>query len=428
MQDIVELFSARFMPHGHCYSWTPEILWLHVGSDSLVAASYFTIPVALVYFIRRRRDLRIRWIFYMFGLFIFSCGATHAMAVYNTWHGAYASEGLVKLATAGVSMATAVAVWPLIPRLLALPGVDDLRHANEALREEVEGRRRAEVGLRELTETLEQRVEERTRELERINHELERFTYVVSHDLRAPLVNVKGFSGELDHAFTELRSHAARVRQHLDEPDRASLDRLLDGEIPESLGYVSSSVDRMDRMVSAILRLARAGHRELVEEPLDLRALVDDIVDSLSHQLQERDARVEVGELPPLRSDGFAVEQVLGNLLSNAVRYLHPERPGRIAVRGRPREDGPGVVVEVADNGRGIAPEDQERIFEAFRRAAPLGEGGEGIGLSAVRGHVRRLGGEVTCRSTPGEGSVFTVVLPHGVPSGRQRTERGGAA
>jgi PAS domain S-box-containing protein len=144
---ITRLFSSDFMPHGHCYLWQPDIVWLHVASDGFIALAYYSIPVALLYFVRRRTDLAFNWMFVMFAAFIFGCGSTHVMEVWTVWHGTYRLAGVVKLLTAGLSVGTAVALWPLIPRALALPSTSQLEAANARLRREVEDHAQARAAL-----------------------------------------------------------------------------------------------------------------------------------------------------------------------------------------------------------------------------------------------------------------------------------------
>ncbi|MFZ1121427.1 MAG: hypothetical protein WAN81_14470, partial [Candidatus Binataceae bacterium] len=101
-----KLFSPDFMPHGSCYLWQPEIVWLHATSDSLIALSYYLIPLVLIYFVRKRTDLPFNWIFVMFGIFILGCGTTHIMEVWTLWHPVYRLSGVIKAFTAVVSVAT----------------------------------------------------------------------------------------------------------------------------------------------------------------------------------------------------------------------------------------------------------------------------------------------------------------------------------
>jgi signal transduction histidine kinase len=181
-------------------------------------------------------------------------------------------------------------------------------------------------------------------------------------------------------------------------------------ELPEAIGFIKSSTAKMDRLIGAILRLSREGRRVMTPERVDMRALLADIAANLAHRADECGAEIAIGAVPDLVIDRLAVEQVFGNLAENALKYLDPGRPGRIEIAGR--RQGAYVVIEVRDNGRGIAPRDHERIFELFRRAGDQTIPGEGIGLAHVRALVRRLGGRIDCQSSLGAGSTFRVILP----------------
>ena len=187
MEFLSKLFDSDFMPHGHCYFWKPGILWLSVVSDSLITLAYSSIPAALIYFVRRRKDLAFNWIFVMFGVFILACGATHAMDVWTVWNGTYRLSAVIKLITALSSVGTAIVLWPLVPKALALPSPAQLEQVNSELRLQVRERERVEGEIRALNSELETKVQERTEQLRRSNQSLEEFAYVASHDLQEPL-------------------------------------------------------------------------------------------------------------------------------------------------------------------------------------------------------------------------------------------------
>jgi PAS domain S-box-containing protein len=163
------IFDGGFMPHGYCYQWKPEIVWLHALSDALIAMAYFAIPIILMIFVSRRKDLVFGWMFVMFSAFIWLCGTTHVLSIYTIWNGTYGLTGSVKLITGVVSMATAVALVPLMPKALALPSPRQLREVNANLSREIEARRLAEEQLRHLNADLELRVRERSADLEESN-------------------------------------------------------------------------------------------------------------------------------------------------------------------------------------------------------------------------------------------------------------------
>lgn len=269
----------------------------------------------------------------------------------------------------------------------------------------------AQADLRSLNEELEQRVAVRTEELTRANDEIQRFAYIVSHDLRSPLVNVMGFTSELEVGLKPLRALVEWIKKNA--PDRLpeEVRRAVEEELPESIGFIRAATRKMDRLINAILKLSREGRRNLNPERLAMDALVEGLLASVRHQLDEKGAKAEIeGSLPNLVNDRVAIEQVVGNLIDNAVKYLSPKRAGHIVVRGGVVGD--RLFIEVQDNGRGIDPRDHERIFELFRRSGAQDQPGEGIGLAHVRALVYRLGGTISCTSELDRGSTFRISLP----------------
>jgi signal transduction histidine kinase len=285
----------------------------------------------------------------------------------------------------------AVCVW-IVRRYLA-----DVQAARAALD-------RANAGLEATVRT-------RTADLLRANEEIQRFAYIVSHDLRAPLVNVMGYTSELEQAGAVLDRQLAAVEGAAPELVDAEAVQAVREDVPEAIGFIRASTTKMDRLINAILRLSREGRRNLTAEPLDMSRLVQGIADSVRHQTEAADARIEIGDLPTLESDRLAVEQIFGNLVDNAVKYLDPARPGLIRISGADVAGG-WTMYEISDNGRGVAARDHERIFELFRRSGRQDRPGEGLGLAFVRNSVRRLGGVIELDSTPGEGSTFRLKFP----------------
>jgi len=273
---------------------------------------------------------------------------------------------------------------------------------------EIQGARDA---LDSLNAGLENQVRVRTFELTRANEEIQRFAYIVSHDLRAPLVNVMGYTAELEQAGRIIDKQMTAVETRapkLVEQDALTAVR---DDVPEAIGFIRASTEKMDRLINAILKLSREGRRNLVPEQLDMTAMVRNIADSVRHQTQASGSEIVVEPLPLLDSDRLSVEQIFGNLIDNAVKYLDASRPGRIVVSG---EAAPGgwIVYRIADNGRGISDRDHERIFELFRRAGRQDRPGEGLGLAFVRNSVRRLGGDISVESELGKGSTFILKFP----------------
>jgi signal transduction histidine kinase len=290
------------------------------------------------------------------------------------------------------------------------------------VRRSARARDHAEAMLRDSNINLEATVDERTADLREANSEIQRFAYIVSHDLRSPLVNIMGFTSELEHLRLDLfRRIATLGRATVSaspapplaadvEPELEGEDRQLSQDFSEALGFIKSSIAKMDRLITAILNLTREGRREFEPVPIDTRELIEAIVTTIAHQASEAQAEIRVAPLPEIVSDRLALEQIFSNLLDNALKYLRPGVPGEISVRARTKLG--FAIFEIADNGRGIDPRDHQRIFDLFRRAGAQDKPGQGIGLAHVRALVRRLGGTMSVASEPNNGSTFTITLP----------------
>jgi signal transduction histidine kinase len=265
--------------------------------------------------------------------------------------------------------------------------------------------------LRRMNAGLEGAVRERTSDLQRANDEIQRFAYIVSHDLRSPLVNVMGFTAELEAAIRPLGDLLERAKAEAPGIVTPDARAAVETDLPEAVNFIRTSTQKMDRLINAILQLSRQGRRVLAPEPLAMSRLLAGVVDNLKHRTEELGAQIVIEPgVPGLISDRLAVEQIFSNLVENALKYLSPARPGRIVLRGR--HEGARVIYEVVDNGRGVDPKDHERIFDLFRRAGHQDQPGEGIGLAHVRALAYRLGGTVGMQSALDQGATFRVSLP----------------
>lgn len=268
----------------------------------------------------------------------------------------------------------------------------------------------AEKRVQVLNAGLEERILERTADLARANEEIQRFAYIVTHDLRAPLVNIMGFTAELD-------SSLAAVKSYVEQSDPAQRAAALPAartaaadDLPEAIGFIRSSTRKMDQLINAILKLSREGRRTLNPAPLDLKTMLATAADSVRHQVIEAGGDIAIeGEAPSLISDRLALDQIFGNLLDNAVKYRDRTRPLRIHIRMRAVNG--KAMVDIEDNGRGIAAQDHERVFDLFRRSGAQDQPGEGIGLAHVRTMARNLGGNITLASELGKGTTFTLSI-----------------
>src|SRR3954454_12439725 len=149
MFDAIRRFleADSLSPHGICLLWRPELIWTHAISDAVIGLAYFSIPIALASLVSRRRDVAFTWVFWAFAFFILACGTTHFFSIWTLWFPDYGAEALIKAVTAA-SIATAIALWPLLPKALALPSPAQLRLANEGLEQRIRERDEALEALR----------------------------------------------------------------------------------------------------------------------------------------------------------------------------------------------------------------------------------------------------------------------------------------
>jgi signal transduction histidine kinase len=245
-------------------------------------------------------------------------------------------------------------------------------------------------------------------ELAEKTKELEQVIYLTSHDLRSPLVNIQGFSKELDEALKKFYA----VLNKIDIPPalRKKLASTMNGDLAKSLQYIIASSAKMDSLLSGLLKLSRLGRDTLRIKKLDMSKLISKVISSFEFQIKEVDATVKVEELPPCYGDETQIDQVFSNLVGNALKFLDPKRRGVIRVSGK--EEKEQAVYCVEDNGIGIAEKDKDAIFEMFRKLNPDDKRGEGLGLTIVRKILDRHGGKVWVESEPGKGSKFFVSLP----------------
>jgi len=307
------------------------------------------------------------------------------------------------------------------PLAAPLPGDDEIVALDKVLHQTGVRLRTAE---REHA-SLKAKLEARAAELAALNEELrqgtqenEMFIYSVSHDLRSPLVNLQGFSRELQVSCDDLRKTIESAR--LPEAEQARLAIVLDGDVRESLHFLRIAVTQSAAIISALLRISRAGRLEYHWQRVSVGRAVARVVDALQGAVRERGAVVSVRELPPAWGDPGAIEQIFGNLIENALNFLDPARPGRIEVGAlepepvdpaRPQAASTRTYY-VRDNGLGISAAYMPKVFHAFQRLHGNVAKGEGIGLALVRRIVERHGGRVWVDSVEGAGSTFYVALP----------------
>lgn len=355
--STVSWFSGeQFLPHGHCYMWTPGILWMHVIADILIAMAYFAIPFVLLYVVRRRRDLPFSWLLVCFGVFIVACALTHVMDVWNVWHTNYWLEGLIKVITATASVPTAILLWRSLPFIMSMPSQRQLRDANESLA--------------------------------RANRELEAFTASVSHDLRSPLTTIAGQAGLLELSMPNANEEQRR--------------RLL---------RIQNSVRQMSELIDALLVLSRISRHTLHREIIDVSALAESIIQDLRQKDPMRNVEVEIQPGMSVHGDRRLINDLFINLLANAWKFTSRTAAARIEVGQS--QHGSMATLFVRDNGAGFDMAHEHKLFKAFQRLHGAAEfEGTGVGLATVARIIDRHGGRIWAEAKPGQGAVFYFTMP----------------
>jgi len=260
-------------------------------------------------------------------------------------------------------------------------------------------------------------VDEKTKEIEKMldelrykNKEMEQIIYVASHDLRSPLLNIQGFSRELQSSLDQM----VTILRESDISDeiRAKFTDPLEEDIPDALRFILTSSAKLDKLLSGLLRISRMGRVTLTVKQLDMNKLISEIIESHKYMLNEANVNIPINELPSCKGDDLQINQVFSNLLDNAIKYRNRNKDTKIMISGK-NEDGCSVYC-VEDNGIGIPEKHKENIFEVFHRLNPADNDvtGDGLGLSIVRRILDRHGGQIRVESEPGKGSKFIVSLP----------------
>jgi signal transduction histidine kinase len=360
-----------FMPHGHCYLWSPALVWTMVVTDALIGIAYVSISLCL-YFLVRRIKLPFSTMFLAFGIFIAACGATHFMSIYTLWQPDYWLDALIKIVTALASVATALILYPLFPKVIALAETARLSE-----------QRRLQL------EDLNRELELRTEALMTANRELEAFSYTVSHDLRSPLRGIDGFSQAL------LEDHSAE----------------LSDEGKQFLTHVRSGAQRMGQIIDDLLALAKITRAEIVLVPVDLSKIAKETAEYLKAQEPERQATVEVELNLSCLGDPGLIRILVENLLGNAWKFSSRNSDTRIEV-GSQRVDRE-TFFYIRDNGAGFDMQYSNKLFTAFQRLHSSADyKGSGIGLATVKRIVDKHSGSIRAESELTKGTTIFFTLP----------------
>ncbi len=371
--------TSGLSPHGYCLLWEPGLIWLYAVSDTIIALAYFSIPLTLVIVGKRRSDLVFRPLLWLFAVFILLCGTTHWLDLFTLWAPLYGLQGLVKAATAIASIATAVALWWALPHFLALPSVEQLRHANAALLAS----------------------EERLAHAQKMEA-LGQLTGGIAHDFNNVLQVIVGSLNVIERQLAAGRANA----------------------IERPLAAIRKASDTASSLTNRMLAFSR--RQTLLPRVIEPNNLVAGMEEMLRRTLgPEIDLDLRLGcRRWSVTCDPSQLESALLNLAINA-RDAMPQG-GALTITTADRtlttelsdpdlQPGDYVEIEVTDSGVGISHDLLSRVFEPFFTTKPTGRG-TGLGLSQVYGFVKQSGGHVRIESAPGEGTSARIYLPGHAP------------
>jgi signal transduction histidine kinase len=394
LQYLQQLWeTGSLSPHGICLLWRPELIWTHVGADALIGLAYYSIPIALAYFVSHRNDIAFGWVFWAFALFILACGTTHFFNIWTLWVPDYGTEALVKVITAALSVVTAIGLWPLLPKALAIPSTDALQRVNAELTRQIDERNAALAALQaEKVERL--RTEDMLRQAQKMEA-VGQLTGGIAHDFNNLLTIV---AGNLERLEAKFRDDPAVHRS------------------------IKGALEGASRGAALTQKLLAFGRRQpLATKRLDANALIEGMSGLLQRAIGEKIAiDLQLGRgLWPVEVDPNQLENALINLAVNA-RDAMPDG-GRLSIASRNCIDpllgesetlkGQFVLLTVGDSGVGMTPDVLSRAFEPFFTTKPVGEG-SGLGLSQVYGFVTQSNGRIEIVSEPGRGTGVRIYLP----------------
>ncbi|MBO9712798.1 response regulator [Sphingomonas sp.] len=383
-------WNGSYAPHGYCLFWDPGLIWTHILADLIIAGSYFSIPIALVILVRRRRDLAFGWVFWCFATFILACGLTHVMSIWTLYQGVYGLEALVKVVTAAASVATAVLLWPLLPKAIALPSAEKLQLANfelaalirerdsalEALRAQVDRREQAEEALRQ------------SQKLEAVGQ----LTGGIAHDfnnlLQAIAGNLELITGKPDQPG-KIATWGANALKAV------ARGRALSGQL-----LAFSRRQKLDITSVNLAELIR-GSRELIERsvaPLG-KVRIETIDSSWNVEADPLQLELAVLNLAFNARDAMPDGGTLTITAQRRVGEVAPELP-----------EGDYIALSIADTGTGMPPEVAARALEPFFTTKEVGRG-TGMGLSMAFGVMRQSRGSLKIDTQPGRGTTITLLL-----------------
>ncbi|OUL30345.1 ATP-binding protein [Nostoc sp. 106C] len=408
MLQLLQSFfvDGGFIPHGHCYLWKPGLVLLHILSDFLIALAYFSIPIALVYFVRKREDLPFKSILLLFGAFIVSCGTTHLMEIWTLWHPTYWLSGLIKAITAFISIYTAIVLLPIIPQALALPSPAQLEVANSQLK----------LTLQELEKTQAQLIHSEKMSC------LGQLVAGIIHEINNPINFIYGNSTAANEYAENLLDLVSLYQECYPIPqseiqvrvEKIDLDFIRE-DLPKILSSIQMGADRIRKLILGLRNFSRLDEANIKE--VDIHEGIDSTLLILQNRLKGKTDHAEIqvikeyGKLPKVECYPGQLNQVFINILNNAIDSLKvsTNKP-QIRIHTEVLEDSNQVLIRFTDNGCGMTQEVQEKILDPLfiKKSSTI----TNLGMSISHQIIAQHGGQLKCISATEQGTEIAIQIP----------------
>ncbi len=371
MRETLEVIMGDFMAHGHCFRWTPDILFAFIVGNILTALSYVIIPFLLFQFYKERKDIPFTALFKWFGLFIIFCGAGHIINTLNIWNGWYRFEAYWVVGTGIVSAITCYFLIRYWNDIINIPSPNQLREANEKLQIEIEQKDSIQVLLK------------------RSNEELEQFAYIASHDLQAPLRTISSYIDLIQNQYSS----------GLDDKGKLYIKN------------AASGAERMHKMIESLLIYSKIDQKDRKFESVNIQEIIENAKQNLHAVIKEKQAIIEVPKnLPVIKGDESQLIQLFQNLIGNAIKFVANQTTPHIIISCKEKNN--FVEFSIKDNGIGIEKKYTDKIFEIFQRLHGRSDyEGAGIGLATCKRIVDRHGGQIWLNSEVKQGAEFLFTL-----------------
>ncbi|MBF2015966.1 MAG: GHKL domain-containing protein [Rivularia sp. T60_A2020_040] len=427
------MLSTIFIPHGHCYLWKTGLVSLHLISDSLIALAYFVIPIMLVCIVHRREDIPFDWIFLCFSAFIILCGFTHLAEVWTLWHPNYWVSGWLKASTALISLSTAILLFWLSPKLLAIPNIPKLEALNIALETEIIERKE-----------IEQKLNLQTQQLEATLLELQRTQAKMIHSEKMSGLGqmVAGVAHEINNPVSFVYSNLVPAREYAD--DFVELLELYQHNYPQPSEEIQNKIAEIDfdfikedfmklldsmevgteRIYKIVLSLRNFSRLDEAEfKQVDIHQGIDSTLMILGNKLKTTSQHNEIqivkdyGDIPFVECYPSQLNQVLMNIIANAIDAFeekpdhHKNISNQITISTQKIAHN-SIKIMIADNACGIPSEIHSKIFDPFFTTKQVGKG-TGLGLSISYEIITdKHGGKLYFDSIVMKGTTFFIEIP----------------